>query len=91
MGTGLPEAQGLYDPGNEHDACGLAAVVRKLMAKKPADRYQTPADVAAVLTAGLRTGDWPAATPAVAAVTARPAVALPARAAGDRARSRARR
>ena len=24
---GLPSAQGLYDPGNEHDACGIGFVV----------------------------------------------------------------
>ena len=24
--TGLPEAQGLYDPRNEHDACGIGFV-----------------------------------------------------------------
>src|SRR5262245_20233928 len=30
---------------------GLAGVVRKLMAKKPEDRYQTPAEVAVALTA----------------------------------------
>ncbi|MFN2538774.1 MAG: glutamate synthase large subunit [Mycobacteriales bacterium] len=27
MTTGLPAAQGLYDPANEHDACGVAFVV----------------------------------------------------------------
>ena len=25
--TGLPPAQGLYDPANEHDACGVGFVV----------------------------------------------------------------
>jgi serine/threonine protein kinase len=37
----------------------LAAVVRKLMAKHPDDRYQTPAELAAVLDTLLRTGDLP--------------------------------
>jgi glutamate synthase (ferredoxin) len=27
MTTGLPEKQGLYDPANEHDACGFGFVV----------------------------------------------------------------
>ncbi len=35
----------------------VAAVVRRLMAKKPEDRYQTPADVAAALVSG--DGDTP--------------------------------
>ena len=30
---------------------GVAAVVRKLMAKRPEDRYQTPAEAAAALAA----------------------------------------
>ena len=25
--SGLPKAQGLYDPKHEHDACGVGAVV----------------------------------------------------------------
>ena len=32
---------------------GVAAVVRKLMAKRPEDRYQTPAEAAAALTSAL--------------------------------------
>jgi WD40 repeat protein len=38
----------------------LVAVVQKLMAKKPEDRYQAPAEVAAVLDHLLRTGKWAA-------------------------------
>jgi serine/threonine protein kinase len=37
----------------------VAAVVRKLMAKRPEDRYQTPAEVAAALTTGPIPGDGP--------------------------------
>jgi hypothetical protein len=37
----------------------LAAVVRKLMAKHPDDRYQTPGELAAALDTLLRTGDLP--------------------------------
>jgi serine/threonine protein kinase len=36
----------------------LAAVVQKLMAKRPEERYQSPAEVAAVLDHLLRTGKW---------------------------------
>jgi serine/threonine protein kinase len=39
----------------------LAALVRKLMAKSPADRYQTPAELAAALEQLTRTGHLPAA------------------------------
>jgi WD40 repeat protein len=47
---------------------GLAAVVRRLMAKHPDDRFQTPADLAASLETLLRTGDLPGAhQPAVLA------------------------
>jgi WD40 repeat protein len=38
----------------------LAAVVQKLMAKKPEERYQSPAEVAAALGHLLRTGKWAA-------------------------------
>jgi hypothetical protein len=37
----------------------LAAVVRRLMAKHPDDRYQAPGDLAAALETLLRTGDLP--------------------------------
>jgi serine/threonine protein kinase len=37
----------------------LAAVVRRLMAKHPDDRYQTPGELAGVLDTLLRTGDLP--------------------------------
>jgi WD40 repeat protein len=37
----------------------LAAVVRRLMAKHPDDRYQTPGELAGVLETLLRTGDLP--------------------------------
>jgi WD40 repeat protein len=40
---------------------GLAAVVRRLMAKSPADRYQTPGELAAALDQVARTGRFPAA------------------------------
>jgi serine/threonine protein kinase len=36
----------------------VAAVVRKLMAKKPADRFQTPAELAAELARRTRGGHW---------------------------------
>ena len=36
-----------------------AQVVRKMMAKKPEDRFQTPAEVAAALASGLATGAVP--------------------------------
>jgi len=39
---------------------GVARVVRKLMAKRPEDRYQTPAEVAAVLVSVLSPGSGPA-------------------------------
>jgi WD40 repeat protein len=38
---------------------GVAAVIAKLMAKRPEQRYQTPAELATVLEVGLRTGNWP--------------------------------
>ncbi len=38
---------------------GVAAVVRKLMAKHPDDRYQTPAELIVVLEELLRKGDLP--------------------------------
>jgi formylglycine-generating enzyme required for sulfatase activity/tRNA A-37 threonylcarbamoyl transferase component Bud32 len=56
---------------------GVAAVVRRLMAKRPQDRYQTPAELAAALSAA------PAApTPAAVAV---PVTAVPAGDTLDRA------
>jgi serine/threonine protein kinase len=39
---------------------GVAGVVRRLMAKHPEDRFQTPAELAGVLEVGLRAGTWPA-------------------------------
>ncbi len=38
---------------------GVGAVIRRLMAKPPEDRYQTPGELAAALERGLRTGEWP--------------------------------
>jgi tRNA A-37 threonylcarbamoyl transferase component Bud32 len=42
---------------------GVAAVVRKLMAKRPGDRYQTPAEVAAALSSVSGTGGGPPQAP----------------------------
>jgi WD40 repeat protein/tRNA A-37 threonylcarbamoyl transferase component Bud32 len=42
----------------EEVPAALAAVVQKLMAKKPEGRYQTPSELAAVLDHLLRTGKW---------------------------------
>jgi serine/threonine-protein kinase len=42
----------------------VAAVVRRLMAKVPADRYETPADLARALEDWLALGDDPPAAPA---------------------------
>jgi serine/threonine protein kinase len=44
---------------------GVAAVVRKLLAKRPADRYQSPAELARVLEALARSGYEGPALPAV--------------------------
>jgi serine/threonine-protein kinase len=52
---------------------GLAAVVAKMMAKNPDDRYPTPADVAAALLPFTKEAD-PAALPATLPVTALPVV-----------------
>src|SRR5262249_30228240 len=49
---------------------GVAAIIRKLMAKKREDRYQTPAELAAVLANGLATGNWPAPEASDTALTA---------------------
>jgi serine/threonine protein kinase/Leucine-rich repeat (LRR) protein len=38
-------------PEGLHDEPGLAAVLRKMLAKRPEDRYQTPAEVAGALAA----------------------------------------
>jgi serine/threonine-protein kinase len=54
---------------------GLVAVVRKMMAKRPEDRYQTPGEVAAALEVFCRVGPV-AAVPVAVAVPARP-VAVP--------------
>src|SRR4029078_12249961 len=43
----------------------LAAVVRRLMAKHPDDRYQTPGELAQALDALLRTGELPGGQGAV--------------------------
>ena len=48
----------------------VAAIVRKMMAKKTEARYQTPAEVVAALTAALNEGEVPVAIP----VEAPPAV-----------------
>jgi WD40 repeat protein/serine/threonine protein kinase len=45
---------------------GIAAVVRRLMAKRPADRYPTPAALADVLAAGGETNLPPTSAPAPA-------------------------
>jgi serine/threonine protein kinase len=58
-------------------APGLAGVVRKLMAKRPEDRFQTPAELARVLAEGLASGRWPACRPAPAVPVA-VSVATPA-------------
>src|SRR4029078_4234778 len=44
----------------------LAAVVRKLMAKHPDDRYRTPGELAQALDVLLRTGELPGGHAAVA-------------------------
>ncbi|MBL8799733.1 MAG: protein kinase, partial [Planctomycetia bacterium] len=44
---------------NRNVPTGLGAVVRRLMAKQPDDRYQTAGELAAILEAGLSTGKWP--------------------------------
>jgi eukaryotic-like serine/threonine-protein kinase len=49
----------------------LAAVVRRLMAKHPDDRYQTPGELAQALETLLRTGDLPGGHQAVALTAAR--------------------
>ena len=33
--SGLPEAQGLYDPRNEHDACGVGMVLEYQESEPP--------------------------------------------------------
>ncbi len=53
---------------------GVAAIIRRLMTKAPGQRYQTPGELAAVLDAGLKSGNWPG--PAQAVQTAVP-VAMP--------------
>jgi serine/threonine-protein kinase len=55
---------------------GLAAVVRKMMAKRPAERYQTPGELAAALELFCRPGPAVAIPVAVAAAASRP-VAVP--------------
>jgi formylglycine-generating enzyme required for sulfatase activity/tRNA A-37 threonylcarbamoyl transferase component Bud32 len=58
---------------------GVAAVVRKLMAKKPEERFQTPAEVAAVLAKGalVPTGAIQS-SPRRAAIAATPSVGMTA-------------
>ena len=58
---------------------GVAAVVRRLMAKRPEDRYQTPAEAATALAAG---GDGPAGDTIAAVSSASPARAMDATVAG---------
>jgi tRNA A-37 threonylcarbamoyl transferase component Bud32 len=50
----------------------LAAVVRRLMAKHPDDRYQTPGELVQALETLLRTGDLPGGHQMVALTVARP-------------------
>jgi serine/threonine-protein kinase len=58
---------------------GVIAIVRKLMAKLPEDRFQTPAALAQVLESGLRTGIWPALpTPSTPVIVTPPIVTPPA-------------
>jgi hypothetical protein len=54
----------------------LAVVVRRMLAKKPADRYQTPADLLEVLTHGPRAAEEPATSPE-SLDTLRPSEPLP--------------
>jgi WD40 repeat protein len=49
----------------------LAAVIRRLMAKHPDDRYQTPGELAAALEALLRTGQLPGGQAALTLVPLR--------------------
>src|SRR5262245_17871951 len=49
----------------------LAAVVRRLMAKHPDDRYQTPGELASALETLLRTGELPGGHQAVTLTAAR--------------------
>jgi WD40 repeat protein/serine/threonine protein kinase len=46
---------------NRDVPAGVAGVIRRLMAKQPEERYQTAAELAAVLETGLSTGRWPVA------------------------------
>jgi serine/threonine protein kinase len=57
----------------------VAAVVRKMMAKRPDDRYQTPAELAAVLDDVLHGRPAKAVTAAPPRAVAVPVAALPAR------------
>src|SRR5262249_38279790 len=62
---------------------GVAGVIRRLLAKRPEDRFQTPAELVEVLETGLKTGRWPVDTtiraglPGGATPTARMLVAQP--------------
>ncbi len=55
-----------------HEVPGpLAAVIRRLMAKHPDDRYQSPGELAAALEALLRTGELPGGQAALALLPVR--------------------
>ena len=51
---------------------GLLSVLQKMMAKNPADRYQTPAEVAGALASFASSGSEPAQAPLPAPATAGP-------------------
>ena len=71
----LEQEKGLVTPLREFRSDlpdGLEAVVARMMAKEPADRYQSPADVARALAPFFRTGLRESAPPAAESAAARP-------------------